>query len=253
MSSHVWDRKAMHRTWHHHSGITHGIAGVGCACGWQDPAGRGEAAGGGFPHTAGLCLPYRFLFRANRFHRRGGPHVHSQGRVLRACHGHLPVCRWVGNPAFVSQEPGFCHVLRVLHMSLWELRWGAQTGGGAVGAAWLPAEAVSTTEVRRAPEHWQGFGSPSEHSLSLWMSFLVCLGCVLIICCCVINTPRQWLGIGTVIYFTHESAIWLGVDRADRLCSVPGPGPSGDTWSGSGLPEGSLPHGSLRASHTEAG
>lgn len=154
----------MHRMWHRHTGITHGIAGVGCVCGWRDPAWRGEAAGGGLPHAMGLCLPNRFLFRANRFHGRGGPHVHSQGRVLRACHGHLSVCRWVGNPAFVSQEPDVLPRVTGSPHELVGTREGSSDRWGAVDAARLPAEAASTTEVRRAPGHRQGFGSPSEHS-----------------------------------------------------------------------------------------
>lgn len=61
---------------------------------------------------------------------------------------------------------------------------------GAVDEARLPAEVTSTTEVRRAPGHWQGVGSPSEHSLSLWVSLMVCLVCALIIYYCVINHPK---------------------------------------------------------------
>lgn len=52
------------------------------------------------------------------------------------------------------------------------------------------------------------------------------LGPVLITYGCVINHPKtQWLGITTVIYFIHDSAVWLEFDGADPspLCTTLGP------------------------------
>lgn len=57
----------MHRVWHHHIGITHGIAGVGCACGWQDPAWGGEAAEEGLPMLWVSVSPTGFFFEPTVF------------------------------------------------------------------------------------------------------------------------------------------------------------------------------------------